>query len=206
MQREIVLVRHGEAYNSMEPDGRREVRDRSNPPLTPLGEEQAAAVARVVTEFAPDIVVTSPFLRVAQTAFAYLQPAGAMAVADARMAEYFAFEPLAHFRGVDLADYRTRFGASIDIADDLATLAPFPRYPEGEESLTQRASACASEWLSRKGWTRAAFYGHWATVVAFAQALDPSLSFEPGHCSLAHLVEESPGSWRAVVVNDERLA
>ncbi|WP_449371817.1 histidine phosphatase family protein [Arthrobacter psychrolactophilus] len=42
MPREIMIVRHGESYNTVQPDGRREVRDASNPPLTPRGEAQAA--------------------------------------------------------------------------------------------------------------------------------------------------------------------
>ena len=41
MAREILLVRHGEAYNSVEPDGLREVSDRSNPPLTPRANKRA---------------------------------------------------------------------------------------------------------------------------------------------------------------------
>ena len=201
MQREIVLVRHGEAYNTVEPDGVREVRDRSNPPLTPRGEAPAAAAARRVAAIAPDVVVTSPFLRVAQTAFAYLGSVDVVGVADARMGEHFVFEPLASFRGVDLANYRDRFGASIDVDDELATLSRFPSFPEDEVSVTRRVSALVAPWLERNDWTRAAFYGHWATVLPFAQLLDPSLSFEPGHCSVTHLVEEGPGSWRAVLVN-----
>ena len=65
--RRILLVRHGQAYNSIEPDGRREVVDRSNPPLTPTGEQQAGELAQLLADFAPDRVLCSPFLRVAQT-------------------------------------------------------------------------------------------------------------------------------------------
>ncbi|MFT3889359.1 MAG: histidine phosphatase family protein [Arachnia sp.] len=201
MQREILLVRHGEAYNSLEPDGRREVRDPSNPPLTPLGEEQAAAAAREVALFAPDAVVVSPFLRTAQTAFAYLGPAGAVGEADPRMSEFFAFEPLAGFAGVDLADYAARFGDALRVDADLADLARFPVYPESDDELAARGAAVAADWLARDDWTRVAFFAHWATVVAVAQALDPTLSFEPGHCSLTRLVERAPGQWEAVSIN-----
>lgn len=201
MTREIVLVRHGEAYNTVEPDGQREVRDRSNPPLTPHGERQAAAAARDVARFAPEIVVTSPFLRAAQTAFACLELAGTTGTVDVRMSEHFVFEPLADFTGLDLDEYRARFGGRLTVPADLAELGRFPRFPEGWASVTARVSDLADEWFARTDWTRAAFYGHGATVSAFALLLDPGAAFEPSHASITHFVEQAPGSWRAAVMS-----
>lgn len=201
MTREIVLVRHGEAYNTVEPDGRREVRDRSNPPLTPHGEQQAAAAAQDVAQFVPDVVITSPFLRAAQTAFAYLELAGTTGTVDVRMSEHFVFAPLADFTGVDLDEYRARFDDRLPVPADLAGLAPFPRFPEPWSSVTSRVSDLVDDWFARTGWTRAAFYGHGATVSALALLLDPDAAFDPSHASITHLVEQTHSSWRAVDVN-----
>lgn len=198
--REIVMVRHGEAYNTVAPDGRREVRDHANPPLTPRGEAQAAAAARWTARFAFDAVIVSPFLRAAQTAFAHLDATEAVGVVDVRMSEHFVFQPLTEFGGLDLADYDTRFGERLLVEADLATADRFPRFPEDTSALSTRASALVEEWLARSDWTRIAFYGHWASVVAVAQALDPAIDFEPGHCSITQVVEETPGLWRAVLI------
>lgn len=202
MAREIIVVRHGEAYNTVEPDGQRPVSDRSNPPLTPPGEAQAAAAARRTAQFAPDVVVTSPFLRAAQTAFAALTLTGQVGAAEVRMGEHFVFQPLAAFRGLDLADYRARFGDRLAVDDDLATLDRFPRFPEAESAVTVRVADLVDQWLAREDWRRAAFYGHGATVGALARLLDPRAIFEPLHCSVTHLVEDAPGCWRAITVND----
>lgn len=201
MPRELVLVRHGEAYNTVPPDGAREVADPSNPPLTPRGEAQAAAAARRVLDVAPQVVVTSPFLRAAQTAAAYLELADATGTADARLSEHFLFEPLAAFSGIDLADYRARFGERVRIDPALATLAPFPSFPETQESVLERTSAALEDWLARD-WTRAAFYGHGATVGAVLRLLAPDAAeVAPLHGSITRLVEEERGTWRTHEVN-----
>lgn len=198
--REIMIVRHGQAYNTVEPDGRRVVVDRSNPPLTPYGEAQAVAAAHPVAEFGPDVVVASPFLRASQTAFAYLSLTGSSGVADVRMSEHFVFEPLSHFQGVDLTDYRHRFGDQLRIEDNLADLSRFPHFPEADALVEERVADLFAQWQARSDWKRAAFYGHGATVGALARLLAPSSPFEPAHCSISHFVEESDG-WKPVVLN-----
>lgn len=202
MQREILAIRHGEAYNSVAPDGRRLVADPANPPLTPLGEAQAAAAAERTAAFAPDLVVTSPFLRTCQTAFAHLQRAGGAATADVRMSEHFVFEPLAHFRGVDREDYAARFGDRVAIAPALAGPEPYPHFPESEAEVETRVQDLLDHLLAREDWACAAFYGHWATLAPLARLLDPGAVFIPEHTSITHLVEDSPGSWRAVLLGD----
>lgn len=201
MAREILLVRHGEAYNSVEPDGMREVSDRSNPPLTPRGEAQAEAVARRVEQFAPDRVVASPFLRTSQTAFAYLELADALGATDVRLSEHFMFRSLLDFPGVDLDDHQARFADRLSVAPELATREAFPAFPESDASVLARASDLVDEWLARDDWSRLALFCHWATVVAVTRAFLPEADFEPMHCSVTHLVEEEDGSWRAIDIN-----
>src|SRR3954449_6261690 len=110
MPREILIIRHGEAYNTVKPDGRREVPDTANPPLTPRGEQQAKRTAAVVAEFAPDVVVASPFLRVAQTATASLTGTDIPRAFDIRMSEFFIFGHMKSFKGADRARYAQVIG------------------------------------------------------------------------------------------------
>lgn len=203
--REVLVVRHGEAYNTVEPDGAREVADPSNPPLTPRGEAQAALLAPVVSAFAPDVAVSSPFLRAAQTGAAALAEVVVPAVLDVRMCEHFLYEPLRAFGGIDLADYRARFGALYAVPDGLADRASYPAFPEDEGSVARRVGALADDWRARGGWERAVLFGHGATVSALVAALVPSVAVvapDVGHCSVTRLVERPDGEWDVVSLFD----
>jgi len=203
--REVLVVRHGEAYNTVEPDGAREVADPSNPPLTRRGEAQAALLAPVVSTFAPDVAVSSPFLRAAQTGAAALADVVVPAALDVRMCEHFLYEPLRAFDGIDLADYRARFGALYAVPDGLADRATYPAFPEDERSVARRVGALADGWRARDGWERAVFVGHGATVSALVGVLVPSAAVvapDVGHCSVTRLVERSGGEWDVVSLFD----
>jgi len=203
--REVLIVRHGEAYNTVEPDGAREVVDPSNPPLTPRGEAQAALLGPVVSAFAPDVAVSSPFLRAAQTGAAALADVVVPAALDVRMCEHFLFEPLRAFDGIDLADYRARFGALYVVPDELAVRATYPGFPEDAASVARRVTGLADAWRSRGDWERAVFVGHGATVSALVAALVPSAAVvapDVGHCSVTRLVERPGGAWDVVSLFD----
>jgi len=203
--REVLVVRHGEAYNTVEPDGAREVADPSNPPPTPRGEAQAALLAPVVSAFAPDVAVSSPFLRAAQTGAAALAEVVVPAVLDVRMCEHFFYEPLDTFVGIDLADYRARFEALYEVAEDLAERATYPEFPEGEGSVARRVGALADDLRARGDWERVVLVGHGATVSALVAALVPSAAVvapDVGHCSVTRLVERPDGEWDVVSLFD----
>jgi broad specificity phosphatase PhoE len=201
----MLVFRHGVAYNTVEPDGRRAVPDRSNPPLTPRGEAQAALLAPVVSAFAPDVAVSSPFLRAAQTGAAALADVVVPAALDVRMCEHFCYEPLRTFDGIDLAGYRARFGGIYAIAGELADRATFPAFPEDEAAVARRVRSLAQEWLARDAWRRAVFVGHGATVSALVGVLVPSAAVvapDVGHCSVTRLVERPGGEWDVVSLFD----
>lgn len=197
-RRRILLVRHGQAYNSIEPDGRREVVDRSNPPLTPTGEQQAGELARLLADFAPDRVLCSPFLRVAQTLHLALDGTPVPARADVRLSEEFVFDSLADFSGADLADSAARFGDAIEFAPELGERASYPELPEAAALLRERLSDLLTETLADTGWNRVAFFGHGATVGGLARLLLPTADLgEPAHASVTEVVEASDG-WEPV--------
>jgi len=205
MPREIMIIRHGQAYNSVAPDGRRDVRDRTNPPLTPLGEAQAALAAEVVSEFAPQHVVVSPFLRVAQTALAYLHAIGAQGTLDVRMCEFFIYGSLKDFNGVDADHYAKLLGDALPVPEALTRRTGFPGFAETPEALVARIADLAADWTGRGDWRHMAFYGHGATVRGLIEALDASLTDQtavPPHCSVTRLVETAAGGWKAAQLVD----
>lgn len=205
MPREILLVRHGEAYNTIRPDGRREVRDACNPPLTPLGEAQAARAADVVRVFDPQHVIVSPFLRVAQTALAYLKPAAAEGRFDVRLSEVFIFDALRTFDGVAAQYYAELLGPALPVLDELTQRSSFPAIPEPEEALKSRVAALSRQWLEQSGWDRLVFYGHGATVLALIEALAPELierSPDAQHCSITRLAQTPSGAWAPSLLAD----
>lgn len=202
VQRGILLVRHGQAYNTVEPDGQRDVVDRSNPPLTIAGERQAGDLAPVLAEFAPDLVLCSPFLRVAQTAHLALAGSAVPARADVRLSEEFVFDSLIGFTGADLVDAADRFGPTIAFAPELGRRTSYPRYPEPGELLRARVSSLLAETLDDAGLHRIAFFGHGATVTGLAALLLPDVAIpEPGHASVTELVETVDG-WEPVRLSD----
>lgn len=204
--RTIVLVRHAQAYNTAEPDGARPVDDPSNPPLTPLGEQQARAAGAALSGFVPDAVVASPFLRTAQTAeilTAPLTPAPTVRL-DARFCEYFVFEPLRGFRGVDPALYRRVLGDRVEITDAVTRRSSYPTFPEERGHLVARVRDLLGAWLATPGWDRLLLVGHGASVTAAVGLLVPGRPVgESLHTAITELDEVAPtatghdlGSWR----------
>ncbi|PYI39415.1 hypothetical protein CVS30_05510 [Arthrobacter psychrolactophilus] len=200
-----MIVCHGQAYNTVQPDGRREVRDASNPPLTPLGEAQAARAVKVVRAFDPQHVIISPFLRVAQTALAYLKPAAAEGRFDVRLSEFFIFDALESFNGVDARYYAELLGSALPVLNELTRRNIFPAMPESEEALKNRVAELSQEWLRKPDWDRLVFYGHGATVLGLIENLTPELTGrvpEPAHCSITQLVQTPSGAWAPSLLAD----
>lgn len=204
MIKDILLVRHGEAYNTAPLDGAREVRDRANPPLTPLGERQAGELTPLLVEFAPDLALVSPFLRAVQTLWPSVREgalSGLDTDVDHRFGELFADPVFAGFRGLDLPEYSARFGARFRVPAAYSGTERFPVFPESAASVRGRVRAL---WLSLqgRGRERVVFVGHGASLGALLTMLVPSLPESTGHvnCGATHLRREGTG-WHAVYVN-----
>lgn len=80
----LVLLRHGET--TLNKDGR--FRGRADPPLTLEGERQAKSVSRIVAEFDPVALFTSPRLRARQTAAAAKTALRLEAAVDAALDDF----------------------------------------------------------------------------------------------------------------------
>ncbi|AHF94395.1 hypothetical protein OPIT5_14455 [Opitutaceae bacterium TAV5] len=213
MLTDLLLVRHGEAYNTAPVDGLREIRDRANPPLTPLGERQARELVTVLSEFMPEAIVVSPFLRAVQTAWPYVSettgaaPATAIPVhVDRRFCEILADPVFSGFRGLDIADYRARFGPRVALNPALGDRAAFPAYPEPPDSVRTRVTALWNELVASPTTpARVAFIGHGASLSALLTSLVPEYTADIGHvnCGATHLRRTGPAAapWSALYVN-----
>lgn len=62
---QLYLIRHAESMGNIETDV---AFDKTNPPLTPLGKEQAKAVGERFSGFKPDALISSPLDRAYETA------------------------------------------------------------------------------------------------------------------------------------------
>ena len=62
---QLYLIRHAESMGNIETE---EIFDKTNPPLTPLGKEQARAVGKRFYGFKPDALISSPLDRAFETA------------------------------------------------------------------------------------------------------------------------------------------
>ena len=76
----IYMVRHGETI--LTPDRKFSGVGGSNPPLTPIGWEQAAKVATEIAKIKPDVLITSPMQRTLDTAEAIAHATGLDPIKD----------------------------------------------------------------------------------------------------------------------------
>lgn len=199
MPEHIYLIRHGEAYNNILPDGLREIEHPANPPLTPLGEQQALELKPVLAAFGPEAVIVSPFLRAVQTIHPFVTPDLTVSV-DRRMGERFFSSVFSSFPGIDPSFYQ-RYGPRL-IPDELCRdRSSFPDYPETRESVRDRVSSLWKEWKDVPI-CRIAFVGHGASLAALLNFLLPEYPNNTGHgnCGCSHL-EKTPGGWTARRIN-----
>ncbi len=205
MARRILVARHGQAYNTVDPDGARPVSDPVNPPLTPLGEQQAQRLAQVFEDFAPQVTVVSPFLRTTQTAaFAKADNHGPV-VFDTGMCEYFGFDTFADFKGFEDRDYQRVLAPPFLPPPEALAADSYPTYPETGRQVLERCSAVVQDWKDRDDWERLAFVGHGASVGGVTDALlppDAPRGKEVLHACVT-VLEETPDGW--VIIKDASI-
>ncbi len=203
MLTEILLIRHGEAFNNIPQEGLDYGKHHhANPPLTELGCRQAEELKHVLTDFRPDVVVVSPFHRTIQTARPYVSP-GVKVVVDRRMGERVFASHFKDFPGIDPADYE-HYGTQL-MPDALClNRSSFPEFPETRESVRERVSSLFEEWNKTEA-TRMAFIGHGASLAGFLNFLVPEYPNNTGHgnCGYSHLQKTAEG-WKALVVNEQK--
>lgn len=204
MPEEVWLVRHGEAacaVTESSPDG---APDPCNPPLTPLGEQQAREVATALASFAPDLVLVSPFMRAAQTAWPYLEAGGHKAVIDYRLSESFCFDEFSSFAGLSVDEYRARFADAFEQVDLIGQRSSYPGYPETPEQVDRRVGDLWTECLHRSE-ARMVFVAHGASLGGLARAVTSEHRLVIGHGNAAvSCFRNEDGYWRVLEMGGTR--
>lgn len=174
------LIRHGQSEGNVADEaaqaaGSHEVRlatRDADVPLTRLGQEQAAAVGRVWVDgqAAPELVVTSPFVRAQETTRLATQSAGLALVpqVDERLRE----RDLGIFEGLTPAGIRARYPEE---TERRARLGKFYYRPPGGESwadLALRVRAFVSDLRTESGGLRVAVFSHQAVLLVFRYLLE----------------------------------
>jgi broad specificity phosphatase PhoE len=178
----IVFVRHGQTA----PNRAGVLLGRSDPPLTPLGEEQATRVAAVLAREAPAAIVSSPLLRARATAEAIAGATGVGVEIDERLIEidYGEWEGLSFAELPDGAIGEWRRNPSFA--------------PSGGESLEQvgaRVGGLAAEMLERAGEQTIVAVSHVSPIkaaVAWAVGLGDEVAWK-FRLDVASLTRIAPG-------------
>ena len=177
---ELVLVRHGESLGNVadarareQGSGRLDLDTRDpDTPLSEQGQQQADVLARTVAGWQaseqPEVVISSPYARAAQTARLVTRPLGL----DARLDERLRERDLGAFDGLTGAGIREAYPEE---AERRARLGKFYYRPPGGESWTDVALRVrhvlvdlASMHAGRRVWV----FTHQAVIMSFRLVLE----------------------------------
>jgi probable phosphoglycerate mutase len=132
----IYLIRHGET--PMTPERRFSGSGTNDPGLSETGLTQAAAVAKVVEEIKPDVLISSPMKRAQQTAQAIAQSTHLPIIED----EIWTELSFGHWDGLTNQEVREKFGEEYEAW--LSSTAIAPKDGESHNSIAARIEAALS--------------------------------------------------------------
>jgi probable phosphoglycerate mutase len=129
----IYLIRHGET--PMTPERRFSGSSHNDPGLSEDGLAQAAAVAGVIEELKPDVLISSPMKRAQQTAQAIAQSTHLQIIED----EIWTELSFGHWDGLTTQEVREKFGEEYEAW--LSSTAVAPKEGESHNSIAARIEA-----------------------------------------------------------------
>jgi probable phosphoglycerate mutase len=132
----IYLIRHGET--PMTPERRFSGSGTNDPGLSETGLTQAAAVAKVIEDIKPDVLISSPMKRAQQTAQAIAQSTHLPIIED----EIWTELSFGHWDGLTNQEVREKFGEEYEVW--LSSTAVAPKDGESHNSIAARIEAALS--------------------------------------------------------------
>jgi ribonuclease H / adenosylcobalamin/alpha-ribazole phosphatase len=132
----IYMIRHGET--PMTPERRFSGSGTNDPGLSDHGLTQAAAVAKVIEEIKPDVLISSPMKRAQQTAQAIAQSTHLPIIED----EIWTELSFGHWDGLTNQEVREKFGDEYEAW--LSSTAVAPKDGESHNSIAARVEAALS--------------------------------------------------------------
>ena len=183
----LLLVRHGQS----EGNAAGVIQGRLDPPLTPLGREQARALAgRLRAEGGVDRIVASPLARARATAEAVAAALGLPLLEEPRLMEY----DFGEASGLTPAAVRERHPEWSGGRGDGAERPLLPG-EEGVRAFDARVAAVVDDLLALEGRTVAVAHGGVITTalnLAFGQRGAP-LRFRMENCAIAEFARDASG-------------
>jgi ribonuclease H / adenosylcobalamin/alpha-ribazole phosphatase len=175
------LLRHGQTPMSVQ----KRYAGRTDVPLTEVGVQQAAAVAKRLASAGLDVIVTSPLLRTVQTAQAVAAVTGAAVVTD----DGFRETDFGAWEGLTFAEVRERWPAEMT-----AWLADPEVAPPGGESFTDvstRVTAALDRVLAARAGQTVLVVSHVTPIkmLVTAALLAPPAALYRMHLDVAALCE-----------------
>jgi broad specificity phosphatase PhoE len=198
MADEVLVVRHGERQDSVDPEWARTADRVHDPGLTELGRWAAWRVGRLLAGDPPDAVYASPFLRTVETADEICREAGVETVLEPglgehRNPEWFDADPetLAHETLAERFD-PVRLGHEPHVV---------PGFPEGHAEASARVGETARRIVAETEGS-VLLVGHGLTVGGVVAGLVGSTEgVDAPLCGLTRVVRGREG-WRLAVSGD----
>jgi broad specificity phosphatase PhoE len=142
------VVRHGYRIDFSDPHWRTSAENPYNPPLAPVGFEQAAETGELFKSESIDHIIASPFLRTIQTANIIAEKIGKKVILEAGLSEWLT--------GRDF-DYRPKLDDPYDLVEDYPFVDPVsghlvhPEYPEDRFMLDRRIKKTLTGLIEKYG-------------------------------------------------------
>ena len=156
----MILLRHGQSEFNRHFTATRRDPGITDPPLTALGREQAAAAAAAFARERIGRILVSPYTRALATAVTVAEALGVPVVVNPIVRERCAFT-------CDIGTPRTELALAWPQLD-LSRLDEvwWPPMPEAAESVVDRAALFRAEMAALPDWADALVVSHWGFILA----------------------------------------
>lgn len=198
MSAKILIARHGNRLDFVQPEWFNTAIRRYDPPLSEDGEIQAQELAQRLTKEKIDHLIASPFLRTIQTAHIVAEVLNLSIKLEAGLGEWHnpdwmsetptihpPWELKSRYPRLD-NDYRSQIS---------------PKYPENREQVLTRMKLIAQK-LTKQFEGNILLIGHGISVVGIAQGLldsDCHEEIKASLCSLTELVKTDQDNWQLIL-------
>jgi len=194
------VVRHGYRIDFSDPDWVASAENPYNPPLAPVGFEQAEETAERLKDEKIDFIVASPFLRTVQTANIIAKKLGKKVILDPGFSEWLTLKDF---------DFRPVLDDPFDLVREYTSIDPesgglyTPSYPEGSDALDRRIDKALLD-LIAKFRTNILIISHGSPIKSIFKILVGYEGEEySSMCSVSRFHYNS-GNWKLEIHDDSR--
>lgn len=160
----MIVLRHGQSEFNRHFTATRRDPGIADPPLTPLGREQAEAAARALRPAGVGRIIVSPYTRALATAAPIARALGAPVVVNPIVRERYAFS-------CDIGTPRSELalawpGHDFSALDEIW----WPAMAESADAVVHRAALFRAEMTALPDWADALVISHWGFILALTGA------------------------------------